>query len=77
LFLSVRYRRTISNAARQSGQAVAGRSARTIAGLSEANAVRSKLVQLDRETSNALFEVFEDWDHQLQKAEIDFEELSL
>ncbi len=26
-----------------------------------------KMVALDRETSNRLFEVFEDWDHQLKQ----------
>ena len=32
---------------------------------------------LTRETSNALFEVFEDWNHQLKQANIEFEEFNL
>ena len=32
------------------------------------------MARLEGESSNALFETLEDWDHQLKHADIDFEE---
>ena len=64
--------RETSNTAHQSDQAVAGRPARAVAGVSESElAVRQTLVQRGRETSNTLFNELEQWERYLKSENLD------
>jgi hypothetical protein len=67
----------VSNPAGSQARPRVGRSGRPIGDVSAANyrEIR-KMARLEGNSSNALFETLQDWEHQLKHSEIDFQAIS-